>query len=271
MKYTFIILFLTNNLLLFGQKISGTVFEKNSNTTIEYVNIGIVGKSVGTVSDNNGKYSLQIKPEHKDDTLRVSCIGYCTYSIKVSDFLSLKNHNIGLEKRTFELQEVVVSPKKIKSKTLGVTTSLKTVICCYGDSLRGQEFGILMNNKKTAFIKTMNINVAYCNYDTVFYRINFYKVVGDLQFENILSQPVYLNISKKEIKDKITIDLSYLNLWIEGDFLVTLESIKDLGKDTFCFCASILHSMYFRKTSQDEWKKFGVCGASISVEVDAER
>ena len=58
MKYIFIIFLLSCNVLLFGQQISGTVFEMDSNLPIEYVNIGIVGKNIGTVSDQNGKYTL---------------------------------------------------------------------------------------------------------------------------------------------------------------------------------------------------------------------
>ena len=83
MKFFIILLLLSSNVLLYGQKISGTVLEMNSDKPVEYVNIGIVGRNIGTVSDQNGKYTLDIKSEHHDDTLRFSCIGYHAYSVKV--------------------------------------------------------------------------------------------------------------------------------------------------------------------------------------------
>jgi len=266
-----IILFLVvgSNGLLYGQTISGTVFEKDSETSIEYVNIGIFGKNIGTVSDQNGKYTLQIKPDYFNDTLVFSCIGYQSYSVKVSDFINLNNGNVRLEKRSYDITEVVVRPKKIKQKTLGITTKNKSIVACIQNS-KGYELGVLMSNKTTSFLKEVTINVKACTYDTIFFRINIYKTHEKKQFENILSNPIYVSLSKQEIKDKITIDLRSLNLVVEGDFLVSFEYIKDLGPGSFCFCASLFHKSYGRGTSQGTWDTWPV-GISISVDVDVER
>jgi len=106
------------NALLFGQQISGTVFEIENKTPVEFVNISIVGKSAGTVSDKNGNYILQINPEYHNDTLSFSCVGYLSYNVKVSDFMKLNSGNVGLEKRTYNLKEVVVHSEKKEQKGL---------------------------------------------------------------------------------------------------------------------------------------------------------
>ena len=266
----FIILFLlSSNVLLFGQTISGIVFEKNSDLSVEYVNIGVVGKNIGTVSDHNGKYTLQIDPEYQNDTLRFSCIGYHPYSVKVSDFISLNNGNVKLEKRLYNITEVVVRPKKIKQKTLGITTKNRNVVACR-DSIYGGEIGIVMKNKSRAFLKEVNINISGCSYDTVFYRLNIYKAYEDMHFENILNNPVYFSLPKEEVKDKIMVDLQHLNLVIEDDFLVTFEVVKNLGHGKLCIPASLLHKSYRRETSQGTWETI-VVGISISVKVDVEK
>ena len=111
MKISIIFFLISSNMVLLGQTISGTVFEINSDLPIEYVNIGIVGKNVGTVSDPNGRYTLLINPENHNDTLRFSYIGYRSYSVKVSDFIDMNNGNVSLEKKKYELAELVIRPK----------------------------------------------------------------------------------------------------------------------------------------------------------------
>jgi len=271
MKATTIILFLLcSNVLLFGQTISGTVFEKDSEIPVEYVNIGIVGKNIGTVSDQNGRYTLQIAPEYHNDTLRFSCIGYHSHSIKVSDFVNQNNGNVNLEKREYELAEVVIRPRKIKQKTLGVTTISKLTQGCFLDSINGREVGIVMKNKNKVFLKEVNLNIVDCTYDSIFYRINIYKAHNDKQFENILTNPIYVSSSKEEVKNKITIDLRHLYLEFDGDFLVTFEAVKNLGAGRLCFPVSLFDKTYLRRASQGIWETQSA-GISISALVDIEK
>ena len=274
MKFFIIIFLLLNsNAILSGQAISGTVFEMNSEMTIEYVNIGIVGKNVGTVSDQNGRYRLLINPEYHNDTLRFSSIGYHSYSVKVSDFVSMNNGNVSLEKREYELTEMVVRPRRFRERTLGVTTRVSLVHGCFMDSITGSEIGMLMKNEKIAFLKEVNLvvsNVLPCSFDSIFYRINIYKADNNMQFENILTNPVYVSASKREARNNITVDLRRLNLVIDGDFLVTFEGVKDLGVGRLCFPASIFHKTYQRKASQGAWEILPV-GISMSAVVDVER
>ena len=270
MKFFITFLFLGSNILLFGQQISGTVFETNSDIRIEYVNIGIVGKNIGTVSSQNGEYTLQINSDNHNDTLRFSCIGYHPFSIKVFDFINMNNGTVELEKRLYDIAEIVVHPKKIKQKTLGISKKGRAVVACFSDSVRGGEIGVLMKNQNKAFIKEVKVNISNCSYDTIFYRVNIYEAIGNMQFENILSNPIYIETSKEEIKDIITINLRHLNLMIEGDFLVTFEHVKDLGAGNLCFSASLFNKSYGRETSQGTWETVPI-GISIAVEVDIER
>ena len=255
---------------LFGQvTVSGKVSEKNSNLPLEFVNIGIVGKNIGTVSDRNGNYSLQIEPKYENDTLKFSSIGYHSCSVKVSDFIKQNNSNVNLEKKIHELKEVTIRPKKLKSKTLGITTKSPAV---QGGlvNVNGYEIGVLINNKRTAFVKEVNINVIECSYDSIFFRINIYTPHKETQFENILHKPVYAKFSKQNVKDKITIDLRHLNLAIKGDFLVTIECVQDLGGGKILFPAKLFSKTYIRQTSQGAWETQPV-GMSLSVLVDVEK
>jgi hypothetical protein len=270
MKLIVFLFFLSGHALLYGQTITGTVFEKNSETPVGYVNIGIVGKNIGAVSDQNGKYILQISPEYYNDTLRFSCIGYHSYSVKVSDFINQNNRNVGIETMLYELSEVVVRPKKIKQKTLGITVRNRFGVECFADSVKGSEVGIVIKNKNRVFVNEVNLNISNCSYDTIFYRMNIYQVKKDMQFENILRNPVYVSSSKEDVKNKITVDLRHLNLVIEGDFLVTFEAVKDLGPGKLCFFACSFYKSYRRNASQGAWGTVSK-GISVSVLVDIEK
>jgi len=265
-----ILIFIVSTQQLFGQNLQGITIDKKSKNPIEYVNIGIKYKNIGTVSDNNGKFSIELNAQYDNDTLIFSCIGYYSFSIKVSDFKKNKYTEILLEEKTIELMEVIVNPKKFISKTLGVTAKSKSIATGFAENKLGYECGILIKVKKSAIIERLNLNIASCSYDTVFYRINFYKVTEDDNFENILQQPIYFKISKDKIGDKIEIDLKTYNIHVYGDFLVTIEHVKDLGKGHLYFCAGLSKKTYYRKTSQGKWETV-LIGIGLNVDAQVEK
>ncbi len=265
------IILIVNSTIIYSQNLSGTVLNKKNNQPIEYVNIGLAGKNIGTVSDFNGKFNLMIDAQYDSDTLLFSVIGYAPYAVKVAEYKKQENKNVYLTEKVYQMNEITIKPKTIIQKTLGVKTESRFINAGFKDNLLGYECGILMNVKKTAYLKTININIAQCTFDSILYRVNIYKVTGKMKFGNILKNSIYLRLPKAKIKDKITIDLTPENLTVDGDFLVTLENIKDLGAGaSLYFCAGLSGTTYFRKTSQAEWQTTPV-GISISVEADVEK
>ena len=100
--------------------------------------------------------------------------------------------------------------------------------------------------------------------------MNIYKVNKKLDFGNILTKPIYIKRSKESVRDEISIDLQSENILVKGDFLITLEHVKDLGEGFLHFCAGLTHKTYYRKTSQGVWQTAPV-GISISVIADVEK
>jgi hypothetical protein len=263
----FIILFvLSNNLLLHGQTISGTVFEMNTGIPVEYVNIGIVGKNIGTVSDQNGMYTLTFHPDNYNDTLRFSSIGYHPYTVNVSDFLKQNNGNVSLETRVYGLTEVVVRPKKMRQKVLGITSKASRMSF---PLISGLEAGIQIKNKNIAHIKEVHCRIADFSCDSILFRITFYKI--RLEKENIAA-PIYVSLSKQEIKDKIVFDFRHLGIVAEGDFLVTIANLNTSGSGGIFVCVSPnLSNKHYRRRLWDENWMSESAGLSISVLVDVEK
>jgi hypothetical protein len=80
---TLSILFLTSNpgeLL----QINGIIYKRESGESLPFANISLLGKSVGTVSNDNGKFNLKISINNILDTLVISYIGYKNSNIPVN-------------------------------------------------------------------------------------------------------------------------------------------------------------------------------------------
>ncbi len=255
---------------LMAQKYQGLVYDSQNNTTVAFVNIGIKDKNVGTVSDGIGKYQLWIDAKYLQDTIMVSCIGYYPLLIPVSDYIQLPNHNLFLQERTSEMKEVVVNARKYKQRTLGVTTTSRFIQAGFKENKLGYECGILMKVKKTAILERIIINFSSCTYDTIFYRINVYKDMGKMQFENQLKQPIFIKLPKSKVRENVIIDLMPYHIQVEGDFLLTMEQVKELGNGYLYFCAGMAQKTYFKATSQGRWEKAPV-GISISVDAKVEK
>ena len=267
------VIFLLLSNILWGQnKLSGIVLGETNKLPIEYVNIGIAGENIGTVTDENGKFHLLVEHQYEEDSLLFSCIGYEPYSLKISDIK--EGHIVNLKEKQYALSEVTVRPRVFKELTLGVTSKSKLMTAGFRDNQLGYECGILMKAKKQSRIKRVDVNIAKCDYDTVFYRLNIYEVRGKNEFENILREPIYVNVLKKDIlKNTLQIDLVAQNIVVDGNFLVTLEHIKDVGEDntlSVLFPVSLKQKTYYRKTSQGSWETLPF-GISLSVVADVEK
>ena len=155
-------------------------------------------------------------------------------------------------------------------KKLGVTTRNKSFSAGFKDNQLGHELGIMMKVKKTAFIQKVNLNFNQCTYDSILYRLNIYKVNGKMDFENILTKPIYIRLPKSKLNETVTIDLTSYNLMVQGNFLVALEHIKDMGPGILHFSCSLTQKTYYRKTSQGTWDTAPI-GVSISVDAKVEK
>ncbi len=257
---------------LFSQKtIIGTVLNREDRKAIEYVNIGIRGKEIGTVSNLKGEFSLQIPANNQNDTLTFSCIGFEPLHIKIADLSDNKKQDFLLKEKVTNLNELVVKPKRFKTKRLGVTTKNKQIRAGFEQNNLGYEAGILMKNKKSAYLKKIILNVAYCGYDSVFYRVNIYEENGKMNFENILEKPIYFSFTKSDLSkgSTISLNLENYNIVTNGNFLVTVELVKDLGEGGLWFPMTLLSKTYYRKTSQGKWTISPV-GMALSVIADVE-
>jgi hypothetical protein len=241
----------------FSQKnVNGIVLSSNLKDTLSYVNIGVLNKDIGTVSDNKGRFELELKEAFLKDSLTFSIIGYKSVIIPIIDFKTQKT--IILEEEITELDEVIINNKKYKSKILGNEKPKSFLASVYFSKIEaGNEIGIKVKIKKPTIIETFNIAVLKNEYGLLNLRINFYDLKKGIPNKRINKDNI---IIKAEVKDGlITADLSDYELVFKDDFFVSIESLKKIDDNKeIIFAGRLLNKSFARKTSQASWNKVKV-------------
>ncbi|MCF2447401.1 carboxypeptidase-like regulatory domain-containing protein [Dyadobacter sp. CY345] len=65
-------------------ELKGVLVDEKDRTPLSYVNIGVLNKSLITISNTTGRFSLNLKEENLTDKLQISRIGYHTIKVFVN-------------------------------------------------------------------------------------------------------------------------------------------------------------------------------------------
>ena len=119
-KYVlFLLVLILNYVSGFGQtELIGQVIDALTEEPIPYVNIGLVDENIGTVSDEQGYFQLEIDPlQYSQSNLRFSMIGFESKTYVLQEYLQKELLIIPLTEESTELEEVVVYTKRTQFET----------------------------------------------------------------------------------------------------------------------------------------------------------
>ncbi|TCO04431.1 carboxypeptidase-like regulatory domain-containing protein [Natronoflexus pectinivorans] len=245
-----------------SQEFKGKIICYKNGKPIEYVNIGVIGKNLGTVSDQQGFYNLVInKNVTLEDSIQISTIGYKTKVFTLERFKNLDDYNILLSPKSYSIREMqVVAKRRNRIKRFGTPVPSSNLVSLFYDSLNrfrlGQELGVLIDVKNNVLIRTININFGKCSIDSVEMRLNIYKLSSSQEFSNSLQEPIYFSFEKSDIEKELIIDVTEYSIIVSEKVLITVEYFKHSGEGTLgIFAESLPIGMsYFRESSQAQWK-----------------
>jgi hypothetical protein len=100
---------------LFAQQ-CGVISDKKTKEGIAYSSIIIINKSNGIITDDKGKFCLDIQ-QNLSDSMQISALGYENQRILICRFM--KTDTIYLKEKRVILDEVIVRKNKLKTKRLG--------------------------------------------------------------------------------------------------------------------------------------------------------
>lgn len=249
-----------------AQIFEGRVKDAKTNEKLAYVNIGVIGKSSGTVTDDNGHFNLSLT-NSSTDSLRISIIGYVPKTYLVSDFIMhyTPGESIMLTPEIHQLSEVKISGRKSKIAVLGNTTQSKSTNAGFNSNLLGNEIGEIIKIKKApTLLKQFNASLAHEATDSVKLRLNFYSVKDGMPYEILQQQNIFVTIKKGQ--EQISVDLTPYNIVVNDKFFVSLEWIQNSKGAGLMFSASLFSSpIIARETSQAAWEKESLAGVGFNV------
>lgn len=257
--------------VVFSQQQKGKVLSSETNSGLGYVNIGIIHKNIGTVSDQDGNFVINFDKTHDNDSIRFSIIGYETKTFLIANFRKDSIKEVYLTTKIFHLKEIKVTYifHKPKVITLGTPVTTNVLRTGFAYNTLGSELGIKIFVRRQVKLKDLNLNIATCTFDSVIYRLNIYQKDNKAEYKNILTEPIYIAFSKDNIHNVLTFDLSKYSIIVKGDVLMTLELFKDLGEGRLLFHTEYFTGItYHKKTSQGTWTEAaGVIGMYVHAVV----
>ena len=109
--------FLLVSFLGFGQTINGLITDEENNS-LPAVNVSVLGKNIGSISDNNGSYSLDI-PANRSVVIGYSFVGYQLEKIRIPMLKKGQTYtlNIQLKSASTLLGDVIVTDQKSRKES----------------------------------------------------------------------------------------------------------------------------------------------------------
>ncbi|MDR1273911.1 MAG: carboxypeptidase-like regulatory domain-containing protein [Odoribacteraceae bacterium] len=90
-------------------RVKGRVLDEQTNEPMAFVNIGLLGTTLGVASDMDGYFELAVAERYADYTLRLSAVGYASHSVKFRELQEKPGTVIRLKPVTYMLGEVEVT------------------------------------------------------------------------------------------------------------------------------------------------------------------
>ena len=241
----------------FSQITINGIVKSETNIPLQYVNIGIKNKNVGTISDEKGNFSITIDNTRINELLTFSYISFEEKTVKIEELIKLKFQEIILNEKTTVLEEVLIISTKATELKIG-TKSYSSMVAGYVRASNDknndiQEFAKKIKLKKPSVLLDVNINLFNVKTDTASFRINIYNVKNDLPNEKINTENI---IVKKKVENGWNnFDLQNFNLKYNVPIFITIEYLpkKMDEEEPFRYSGQLFGESLTRSSSLGIW------------------
>jgi len=244
--------------------IKGKVINEVESTNLGYVNIGIVGTSLGTISAINGAFELYLNEAiNEEQVVRFSYLGYEAKDYTIASLRLLNGAAIKLKKTGITLKTVEVRPDLLTAKVIGHQKTKTSRMTNFSISKKpnqnlGAAIGRRFNINKESQLAEFKFYVGANNFDTIRFRVNIYTIKNGRP-NQLLNQADIITTLIDHKKGWATVDLSDYPLFIKDDIIVAVEWIEHSKKGRFLQLPLTMPAFgthFYKYGSQDKWKRF---------------
>lgn len=273
LKHILFLLVILASANTFGQyeiTIEASVKDAKTQQGIPFVNIGIKGKAIGTVSEDDGRFELSFIDGlvTSKDTLVISHIGYTTQQIDAKSlFKQLESSKeFFLEPEVNAMPTTVINAAEAKSTVLGRMIADGNTIGYWKDKrgLGGEITTQITVREKNTKLKRFSFNVLENQADSLLVRINVYDIKDNLPYNNLLLGNIYHTIIGE---GKQTVDLRNYGIVTDDDVIIGIELLKVYGENIgFAIGGGKGKRSFTKLASQGDWIVKNGIAMAFSVE-----
>ena len=234
--------------------------------SVPYVNIGVVGKGKGTVSNSKGQYQIDLTGVAPKDSIYFSHLNYYRRAFAVKDLQ--RDPKVVLVEHVFELPSFTVSQKKPKLQTIkGMGVNVGKVYYIGEDVLNKEEIGNIITLKHTYLAKEFELPILENTMPNLVLRLQILKIEDDGTLTPLVEKPIYLSIPQNSQKQKIVQELQVV--LPKGRIWVGLRAVEGSGDGYFGFEGNLsggyeLKDGVFKKFELSMGVRYGIKGIKIS-------
>ena len=213
---------------------------------IEFVTVWMQADSVGTISDANGDFTLQLSKPCKGN-IELTHVAYNRTILPYIEWSNKKFFTVTMRERSVKLPEICV-PKKNRAKLIS------------GDGMRGPgviqfvhksgkdnnellEVGQIFKVHKNYILSAFNFEVMASTIDETILNINFYEL-EDGKLTNILTKPIYYKLYKSSQKTFVSITPDEEIRFNQGHkYWVSLRAVKASNSGAISFPTRICSNL----------------------------
>ncbi|NOZ46521.1 MAG: carboxypeptidase-like regulatory domain-containing protein [Chlorobi bacterium] len=216
-----------------GQVLKGRIIDSKTNEPLEYVSVGIIKTTYGTITNKKGQFIFEAKGQDLLSIVRISMIGYEPQEFTVVE-LENNNKDIKLVETTFKLTEVIIKPTT-KERNVGATGfNIFAGWSGWGGLYfgKGYEMGTIIDlGNQPVEIKNLHVLLHRQAFDTIYVRLHIRSIKDTLILDELLTENIIIPITKES--GWTLIDLEPYNIVLSGNVGLTLEwlKVKGLNKD----------------------------------------
>ena len=234
--------------------------------SVPYVNIGVVGKGKGTVSNSKGQYQIDLTGVAPKDSIYFSHLNYYRRAFAVKDLQ--RDPKVVLVEHVFELPSFTVSQKKPKLQTIkGMGVNVGKVYYIGENVLNKEEIGNIITLKHTYLAKEFELPILENTMPNLVLRLQILKIEDDGTLTPLVEKPIYLSIPQNSQKQKIVQELQVV--LPKGRIWVGLRAVEGSGDGYFGFEGNLsggyeLKDGVFKKFELSMGVRYGIKGIKIS-------